>query len=264
MSPADITAEDLTRYCECICFYRKKDGNLLSDSTRFARLINLRTFYHWLYQQGYILSNITRFIALPRPQRRIMTDVLTLAEVEQVLEQPDLTTNLGIRDRALIEFLYSTGCRRSELVRLLVRDVHQSSQTVLIRQGKGKKDRIVPIGERALYWLERYHLDSRPALVCYPDSGFLFVGRRYGHPLTVSGITKLIRGYLNRSNITKKGCCHLFRRSMATSMLENGADIRIIQEILGHARLTTTERYTKVTIVDLKSVHARTHPFERI
>ncbi|MFC1853059.1 tyrosine-type recombinase/integrase [candidate division CSSED10-310 bacterium] len=127
---------------------------------------------------------------------------------------------------------------------------------------KGKKDRLVPIGERAYQWLQRYLLDVRPGLVHFPDDGSLFISM-YGRSLSQTRLSEIVRESIQQSKIDKPGCCHLFRHTMATAMLENGADIRIILEILGHSSLRTTARYTRVSIKDLKSVHARTHPFEQ-
>jgi integrase/recombinase XerD len=149
--------------------------------------------------------------------------------------------------------------RRLELVNLTVHNIDQERGTVMIRQGKGKKDRLIPIGERALAWIERYKDSARPELLTGKDDGTLFLSP-WGEAFQPNAMTTLVRHYVERSGVGKKGACHLFRHTMATLMLEGGADIRFIQAMLGHAELSTTEIYTQVSIRLLQSVHAATHP----
>jgi integrase/recombinase XerD len=184
--------------------------------------------------------------------------VLNVGEVESVLATPDLDDPVGVRDRAIMEVLYSTGMRRSELAHLRLHDVDVDRGTVVIVQGKGRRDRMVPIGERALAWVDRYLLEVRPALVVPPDAGVLFLTVE-GNDLTPDHLTDRIGRYV-RTATNKAGSCHTFRHTMATLMLEGGADIRHIQEILGHVQLSTTEIYTHVSIDALKAVHTRCHP----
>ena len=150
-------------------------------------------------------------------------------------------------------------CRRTELCRLRIADIDAERGTVVVREGKGRKDRVVPIGARALDWVDRYLTEVRPNLVGVPGHATLFVGHT-GVPLPPARLTQLMRRYLARADLGKSGACHIFRHTMATLMLEGGADVRLIQEILGHAELSTTEIYTRVDITHLKAVHARTHP----
>ncbi len=173
--------------------------------------------------------------------------------------KPSGAEQMGLRDRAILETLYSTGIRRMEVVNLTVYDLDMERGTLMVRQGKGKKDRMVPIGERAVAWLERYLNDTRPGLVVPPDDATFFLTSS-GEPLSPSRLTQLVREYVDAAEIGKRGACHLFRHTMATLMLENGADIRYIQEMLGHAELSTTQIYTRVSIRRLKTVHALTHP----
>ncbi len=186
-------------------------------------------------------------------------EILTCEEIETVLNQPDLETPFGLRDRAMMETLYSTGIRRLELVNLKIYHVDAVRGTLFIDQGKGQKDRVVPIGDRALAWIRRYQDEVRDELLIDPKEETLFItylGKGF-HP---NKVTALIRNYIKQSGIGKSGACHIFRHSMATQMLENGADIRFIQELLGHACLDTTERYTHVSICKLKEIHKATHP----
>ncbi|MCU7850563.1 MAG: tyrosine-type recombinase/integrase [Candidatus Thiodiazotropha sp. (ex Lucinoma kastoroae)] len=168
----------------------------------------------------------------------------------------------GIRDRAIIETLYSTGIRRMELVNLSLYDVDIKNGTLMVREGKGKKDRMLPLGQRACRWIECYRDEIRPGLVIEPDNSTLFL-HGTGEPLKKNRLTDLVKKYIAQAGIGKPGACHLFRHSMATLMLDNGADIRHIQAILGHSQLSTTEIYTQVSIRKLKAVHALTHPADR-
>jgi integrase/recombinase XerD len=165
-------------------------------------------------------------------ERRLPKHVLSIKEAETVLAQPDLGTATGIRDRAMMETLYSTGMRRMELIGLHLHDVDADRGTVMIRQGKGKKDRMVPIGERALEWIAKYRDDVRPELAIGGDDGTLFLSY-LGEAFTPNRLTQLVRDHVNAAKLGKTGACHLFRHTMATLMLENGADIRFIQAMLG-------------------------------
>jgi integrase/recombinase XerD len=171
---------------------------------------------------------------------------------------PDTANAVGVRDRAILELLYSTGIRRAECASLQLMDLELGRGVVLVREGKGGRDRFVPLGDRAADWLERW-LVLRPRYVVPPDDGWLFLTKR-GRPLAPKRLGSLVSSYVDASGIAKAGSCHLFRHTMATLMLEAGADVRYIQEILGHAELSTTALYTRVSISKLQEVHRRTHP----
>jgi integrase/recombinase XerD len=188
--------------------------------------------------------------------------VLTASEAERVLAVPDLGEPLGLRDRAMLEVLYATGVRRSELAGLTVFDLDSERRTLAVRQGKGRKDRMIPLGERAAAWTARYQADARPALATEPDDGTLFLTVD-GTAFTPNRLTQLVRGYVRRAAIGKQGACHLFRHTMATLMLEGGADIRFIQQMLGHADISTTQIYTQVSLRQLVAIHTATHPGAR-
>jgi integrase/recombinase XerD len=177
-----------------------------------------------------------------------------------VLAQPDLADPAGVRDRAMLEVLYSTGIRRSELARLAVTDIDHERQTLLVRLGKGKKDRLIPIGERALAWVRKYLAEARPKLaVSGDDDGTLFLTAD-GTPFALDALTRIASGYVKASGVPKTGACHLFRHTIATLMLEGGADIRYIQAMLGHAELSTTQIYAQVSVRALQAIHSATHP----
>jgi integrase/recombinase XerD len=259
-SPAEVTKPILDRYQRHLYHYRRqKDGSPLSMRCQYARLVPVRAFFKWLTRYNHILYNPASELELPRMEKRLPKHVLTISEAEQVMMQTNVTDPLGIRDRAILETLYSTGMRRMELINLNLYDLDIDRGTIMIRQGKGKKDRMIPIGERAVAWIEKYKNETRPMLAYEPDEGVLFLTNN-GEPFTSNRLTQLVRNYVNAAEIGKKGACHLFRHTMATLMLENGADIRFIQQMLGHADLSTTQIYTQVSIRQLKAIHEATHP----
>lgn len=257
--PQDVTRPILERYRRHLFHYRKADGQPLSFATQQQRLVPLKVFFQWLTRENYILSNPASELEVPRLHRRLPRHILSLEEIERVLGQTLLHGELGVRDRAIIETFYSTGIRRAELANLTLYDADTQYGTLLVREGKGRKDRYVPLGERACRWIERYRDDVRPALVIEPDPGILFL-HEFGESFTKNRLGDLVKKYLRSAGIEAIGSCHLFRHAMATHMLNNGADVRFLQAILGHAQLSTTEIYTHVAIAKLQEVHARTHP----
>ena len=258
--PTEVTRPILEHYQRHLFEYRKKNGEALSFRSQHARLMPLRVWFRWLARQHYLLHNPASEIELPRLEHRLPKHVLSVPEVEQVLAQPAIHDPLGLRDRAILETLYSTGIRRMELVHLKIYDLDPERGTLMIRQGKGKKDRVIPIGERALAWVEKYL-----------PRGAAGAGDRAGRPrglplatpasrFCLDHLSNLVRDYVDKADIGKRGACHLFRHTMATLMLEDGADIRFIQQMLGHADLNTTQIYTHVSIRKLKEIHTATHP----
>jgi integrase/recombinase XerD len=185
--------------------------------------------------------------------------VLSASEAERVLARPDPGTPLGLRDRAILEVLYSTGIRRMELIGLDLSDLDAERGLLFIREGKGRKDRLVPIGDRAIHWTHRYLDQTRPRLLRNHDPGALFLGAR-GARVRPTRLTERMHGYVLAAGLGKSGSCHIFRHTMATLMHDGGADIRDLQEMLGHALLSTTQIYTHVSVARLKAVHTRTHP----
>lgn len=255
--PGEISRPILERYRRYTYEYRKPDGKPLSLKTQISRIIAIRTFFKWMARHHHILYNPAGELEMPRGEKRLPT-VLTIENVETIINQTNVNDPLGLRDRAILETLYSTGMRRSELTSLRVYDLELDKGIVAIRQGKGRKDRFVPIGSRAMAWIDKYLLEVRPKLVQEPDDGTLF--------LTVDGaslgahLSDLAHSYVKKANTGKQGSCHLFRHACATHMLEAGASLRIIQAILGHERIESTTLYTHVAIDQLKAVHTKTHP----
>jgi integrase/recombinase XerD len=257
--PTEITRPILERYQRHLFLHRKKDGQPLSTRSQGTRIVPIRAWFKWLTKNNHILYNPASDLELPRQEHRLPRHILTSDEAERVLNVPDAKTAMGVRDRAMLETFYSTGMRRMELIGLHQFDIDFERGTVMVRQGKGKKDRMIPIGERALAWITAYRDAVRPQMALAQDDGTLFLTNQ-GEAFTPNRLTQMVRDTINAAGIHKKGSCHLFRHTMATLMLENGADIRFIQAMLGHAELSTTQIYTQVSIVKLKEIHTLTHP----
>jgi integrase/recombinase XerD len=257
--PQQVDRPILEAYQRHVFYYRKKNGDPIAASNQHQRVNALHQWLRWLVKQGCLLYNPAADLDMPRVEKRLPKAGLSAKEAETVLAVPDVRTALGLRDRAILETFYSTGMRRKELADLTVYNLDTERETVMIRQGKGNKDRVVPIGERALAWIANYRDNARPGFVVGKDEGTLFLNIM-GEPLDLQYLTQLIAEYVDRAEIGKQGSCHMFRHTMATLMLENGADIRVIQAILGHSNLETTQIYTHVSIRHLKAVHTATHP----
>lgn len=257
--PHDITKPILERYQRHLYHYRKADGEPLSYGTQAGRLQAIKTFFKWLTRENHILYNPASELELPKVRKQLPRTLLTQADIEAVLEQTHYAGEIGLRDRAIIETLYSTGMRRMELVNLKQYDIDLNQGSVFIREGKGKKDRLIPIGERACAWIRKYSNELRDDLIVLPDEGYLFISD-LGKGFHNHQLGALVKKYLLKAGIDKPGACHLLRHAMATHMLEHGADIRFIQAMLGHAELTSTQVYTQVNIKKLKAIHSATHP----
>jgi len=257
--PTEITRPVLERYQRYLFFYRKKNGEPLTFRSQHARLVPLRVWFKWMTRQNHILHNPASEIDLPRLGRTLPKNILSVAEIEQVMLQPNLAGPLGLRDRAILEVIYATGMRRLEIVNLKLFDLQLDRGLIVVRQGKGKKDRYVPIGERAIGWLQKYIREARPQLAIEPDDLTAFLTAE-GEPFSRDHLTWTVRVHIVAAKTGKVGACHLLRHCMATHMHENGADIRFIQQILGHEDIKTTQIYTHVALRALQQVYAATHP----
>lgn len=255
----NVRIEHLLDYQAHLYTYRKSNGQPLGVSTQLQRLIPLNKFFSWLRFVGRIEVNPAADLVMPRPDRRLPEATLSAIEMNRLVNRPDVNKPMGLRDRAMLEVFYSCALRRSELIGLLVKDIDFDRGTVFIRCAKGFRDRYVPIGERALFWVRLYLGTVRPRFVgsSYPDHVFV---ASTGNPVCPDWLCRRVRNYLAECDIQKRGSCHLLRHSVATLMLEGGADIRYVAEMLGHSRLETTQLYTHVSIDRLRAVHAACHP----
>lgn len=257
--PTDLTRVVVDLYQRHVSRLTRKDGAPLSPVTQQGKLTALAIFGKWLARERLVIVNPAADIEMPRKGVRLPHAVLTRSEVERVMTVPDVSTPLGLRDRAILEVFYSTGIRRGELANLRVADLELRRGIVAVRQGKGRKDRFVPIGERAIAWVTAYLRKARPQLLLAADDGALFLSAD-GQALSPEHISTTLKGFIRKAGVDKPGACHIFRHTMATLMLEGGADLPAIQLILGHASPETTEIYAQMSIHRIKAVHASTHP----
>jgi integrase/recombinase XerD len=210
-------------------------------------------------RQNHILHNPASELELPRLGRALPKNIFSVQEVERIMQLCEIEEPIGLRDRAILEVLYSTGLRRMEMIALKLYDLSLDRGLLLVRLGKGQKDRYVPIGERAIAWLEKYIREGRPLLASEPDDMTVFLTAQ-GEPFSRDHLSFAVKERIEAAQLGKTGSCHLFRHTMATLMHEGGADIRFIQQMLGHEDIKTTQIYTQVAIRTLQQVHAATHP----
>jgi len=240
-----------------------KTGKRLSTASQINYLSYLEAFYRFLKSTGRIVFDPTDIIKLPRQPQLLPHVLLTPPEVRRLLSMPDLQNPLGFRDRVMLEVFWSTGIRLGESVKLQVEDVDTEQGLLTLKSPKGRKDRAVPVGEGAIGWLETYIRDVRPVILKQAEaqSPFLFLSR-FGRRLDKSSVFYKLRSYARRAKLKKKIGTHTFRHTLASEMLKAGADLRHIQEMLGHDNLATTQRYLHIVKAELKKVHGKTHPRE--
>lgn len=255
----DVSLPMLERYQRALYHYRKANGEPLTFGSQQTLLTPVKTFFQWATRQRHLSSNPASELILPRLPRRLPKHVLSVADIEQIIGQPDVQTPSGLRDRAMLETFYSTGVRRMELAQLCCHDLDTRSGCLTVRAGKGGRERVVPVGARACAWLDKYRDEVRPLLVCDPAEAAFFL-TDFGEAFVKNRLGDLVKRYVEAAGFRVMGSCHLFRHACATHMLEGGADIRFIQAMLGHENLATTQIYTQVSILKLKEIHAATHP----
>jgi len=257
---AQVTRPMVERYQRHWFHARKEDGTPYTVRYQIQCVKPVQMLFRWAVKRHHLPANPAADLDYPRPIQTL-PDVLSLDDAEAILAQPDTAQPLGLRDRAILEMLYSTGMRRMEICNLRLDDLDSKAGLVRIRQGKGHKDRIVPVGGRALHWCGRYAAETRPQLSRDAADLTVFLSRN-GAPLGRGDVSVLTRRYVQQSGVRRSGSCHLFRHTMATLLLQNGCDVRVIQEMLGHAKLDTTALYTHVGVSHLKKAHSAFHPAE--
>lgn len=247
----------------------------LTSTTIHGRLITIRQFFRFLVKKDIIYTNPCEEMVMPKEKRSLPQGILTVKEMTKLLKTPDIRTDLGYRDRTIMELFYSTGIRAGELIRLKVSDINLEKKLLRISRGKGQKDRFLPINTPTTRFLSRYIDRVRPRLQEIPrpsgnnwearsktggDILFLTV---YGGSLTPSWLDQMIKKYLKQAGITKTiQPCHGFRHSVATHLLESGMDVRYVQAFLGHENIQTTQRYTHIEREQLKKLLDKYHPRE--
>lgn len=234
----------------------KSKGLTGSSASRY--LSSLRGFFSYLYTNNYIQKDPTERVSSAKVIRKL-PEVLSLYEIEKILEQPDTSDKLGLRDKAILELFYSSGLRVSELIELKISDLFLDDEVIRVL-GKGSKQRIVPVGSSAVKWIKEYVLKSRPLLEQRIRSkNYIFLNLR-GTKLSRMGVWKIVERYTKEAGIKKEVHPHTFRHSFATHLLEGGADLRSVQEMLGHSDISTTQIYTHIDREYIKQVHKDFHP----
>lgn len=238
-----------------------KCGRPNTAQTQNKYLRSAKLFFKFLREEGVQPNDPARDIHFAREPKNLPKDILVSPEVKKILKAPDTSTILGYRDRAMLEVLYSTGVRASELCRVEIGDVDTSEGYLRVNKGKDGKDRMVPLGKIACRYLENYIQAVRPKLITDPSFRPLFVTLRH-QPFIRHVVRQMVKKYAKKAKVSKNVTSHTFRHTCATHMIQNGANIRYVQELLGHESLLTTQIYTHLTINDLKAAHKKCHPRE--
>jgi len=260
-SLSELTREILEEY-RIQLFHAKYRDRSLSLSTQNLRFCGVKAFARFLYRENYLLMDITQHLEGPKRVKPLPRVILSEREAVRLLESPNPNTPKGLRDRAAMEVFYGTGIRNSELRDLKLENLDFDRRVLVIESGKGRKARVVPLGEEAEIWLGEYLHKGRPQLLRDPQERHVFLGQR-GNVPSRQYMAKVVRYYAEKIGLDKVVTPHVLRHSCATHMLRRGAGIRHLQALLGHDSLDTTSIYTRVEVSDLAKVVARCHPRER-
>jgi integrase/recombinase XerD len=261
-SVSEITRDTVKEY-QNLLFYFKRGDKGLSLKTQCTRIHGVKALCKFLVKDNYLLYDPAATLELPKLPKKLPRDILSQKETVKLLSAPDSNTRLGMRDRAILELLYSTGMRNTELRNLRLRDLDFSRSEIRISFGKGGKSRIVPIGEVAAHFIALYLKDARPRFFGASSEEALFLSKK-GGKMSKSQLTQTVHKYAGKAKIRKTTGCHTLRHTCATHMLKGNADLRYIQELLGHGSLSTTQIYTKVELSDLKRIHTQCHPRSKL
>lgn len=256
--PQEVDLELLEQYRLYLHAYvSHKTKKLLSIKTQASLLVHVKMMMRQLFRRRVITHNDCELFDIPKVPHSLPPIVLKVDEIERILSQTYFSGQKGVRDRAILEIFYATGMRRTELSRLKIADVDTVANTIRV-QGKGRRERLIPIAPRACSAILKYIREYRPKQVSAESGDTLFLSRS-GKPIRPTKLTDLVSTYVRRSGINA-GACHLFRHATATLMLDGGADIRHVQEQLGHVSIASTQIYTHVSIKQLERVYHNTHP----
>lgn len=261
-SIGEVTCDVITAFQVWMCQRETSRGTPFSPSSQRATLAAVKSFFDFCASERIVVLDPTRTAELPKVGRRLPRGVLSPKEMRRLMRQPDLDTCSGLRDRAILETLYSTGVRNAELRRLALADVDLDRGYIVVINGKNKKDRVVPVGKVAVHFIREYITKARPKLVRDKAEQTLFLTLQ-GRSMAANTLETIVSTHGDRAQIGHRVFPHGLRHTCATAMLKGKADIRFIQEMLGHESLSSTQIYTHVEISDLKRVHARSHPREQ-
>jgi integrase/recombinase XerD len=264
----DVTLQDLLDFHTMLRQKRRRiTGEPISATYCNAHLYCLRGYYQFLHQTGRILVNPAAELPRFKSPRPLPKGVLTPAQAMRLLQQPNVLTLFGFRDRVILELLYSTALRGLEVCRLSIYDVDLADGTVTVRNGKGGKDRVVPLGKVAAHYMREYLTNVRPRMMAKmssPEAVERVFFSQLRHPLHPQMIYYMVRQCRGKAGLPLSTSTHSLRHTCATEMLRGGASVRHVQEMLGHSKITTTQIYTRVVPCDLQKVHKKTSPSERL
>jgi len=256
----DLTREVLEAYQEDLAFRLTAKGRLLSIRTQTQLLGVARGFTRFLKEKDYLLHDPGEGIKLPRKPKTLPKVILSIQEIKRLINAPDTHSNTGYRNRIILEILYDTAIRRAELSNIKIHDLDLDSGYIRIK-GKGNKERVVPLSKRVCELVRNYTLAVRPSFINNEDPAYLILNR-WGDRINGNSIWCVVKESARLARINRNVTTHSLRHTCATHMLRNGAPVRHIQEMLGHESLESTQVYTRVTINDLKEIHAKYHPSE--
>jgi integrase/recombinase XerD len=258
----DLTSDVLYEYQQELAFRLTAKGRLLSLRTQGQSLGVVKAFTRFLKQKDYLVRDPGEAIKLPKKPKRLPKVILSSKEIQKLMDAPNIRTNKGYRNRIVLEILYDTAIRRSELSGIKINHLDLNAGFIQVR-GKGDKDRVVPLSNRVCRLVKNYIMMVRPELLQGKDSGHLVLNR-WGRKMDPNSIWAVVKRCAYLAGIRKTVSTHTFRHTCATHMLKNGAPVRHLQEMLGHESLESTQLYTRVTINDLKKIHAKYHPSESL
>jgi len=258
-----VTKTHIETYIEGLYNHKTDKGKPYTTGTICTKVRAVKRLFEYLEDANIIFINPAEAITEPPKDKTLPRHVLTRKEVQALLDQPNLGLMTGIRDRAILEVFYSTGIRLRELCALTVFDADLTGGMLRVNKGKGGKDRVVPMGRHAVKALREYITKARPRLTKKNRKERRLFINRYGNPSSVQVVGIMIRTFARQAGIKKQVTAHALRHTFATALVKNGADIRAVQKMLGHADLATTQQYIRALGLDIKAVHQKTHPREK-
>jgi integrase/recombinase XerD len=258
----DLQSDVLEEYQQDLAFRVTAKGKLLALRTQGQKMMTVKSFTKFLKDKDCLIHDPGARLKLPRKPKRLPKLILSTRDVKKLIEAPDTHTNRGYRNRIIIEILYDTAIRRSELAEIKINDLDLNAGFIRI-QGKGDKDRVVPLSERVRELMRNYLLAIRPCLIHDDDDGYLLLNR-WGKKMDPNAVWAVVKRCTYLASLRKNVSTHTLRHTCATHMLKNGAPVRHLQEMLGHESLESTQLYTHVTINDLKEIHRKYHPSEQV
>jgi len=258
-----VTRLDLETYIAGLFEHRTKEGQPYATDTIIIKVRSLKRFFEFLEVKNIVFVNHMEFVQEPQKQKNLPRNILTPKEIQKIFDQPNLGTSIGIRERTVLELFYSTGIRLNELCSLTIYDADLQGGMLRINCGKGRKDRVVPLGRHAIRFLREYITKVRPHCTKKNRQCRSLMIDRYGNPLSIPVISVMIRTHAKAAGITKQVSAHIFRHSFASHLVKNGADLVAVQKMLGHADLKTTQGYLRSLGLDMKKAHQQSHPREK-